>query len=375
MKIFTEDVWRNRMKVLHVITTINLGGAENHLYDLIREQCKLGYQITVVYLKGDHYWRKAYEALNVQTVCLEINNYLFLNKFIQLRQVIEKFQPGLIHAHMPPAELVTRLALIGYKSFPLIISKHNDEPFAPIFKNRFLANWVAKRASAIICISEAVKTYMSKWLDQASQSKLIRVYYSVDVQKFETARPAADLRNSSPFIIGTVARLTEQKSIPTLLRAFALFQKDCPESRLVIVGVGELEDSLKSLAQNLGLSKSVLWAGRRSDIPQVMRSFDVFTLTSIYEGFGLVLLEALAAEVPVVASNVSAIPEVLDGGSCGLLFPVQNENELAQCFLRLRSEELRKALASKGKQRVTQFFSSQKMVQATDQVYREVLTE
>jgi glycosyltransferase involved in cell wall biosynthesis len=203
--------------------------------------------------------------------------------------------------------------------------------------------------------------------------KLKQIYYAVNVEKFENAKPAQDLKFPGELVIGTVARLMPQKSLPTLLGAFSQFQKQ-QASRLIIVGTGDLEESLKALAAKLGISEKVTWTGKRADIPEVMKAFDIFALTSIYEGFGLVLLEAMAAGVPVVASNVSAIPEVLDQGRCGLLFPVQDEKALLECFFKLQSEGFRKDLSEKGRSRVRSAFSRDEMANQTEKVYRSVVT-
>jgi glycosyltransferase involved in cell wall biosynthesis len=115
-----------------------------------------------------------------------------------------------------------------------------------------------------------------------------------------------------------------------LLEAFSLFLKAVPGAELVIVGVGPLEAELKKMTLGLGIENRVRWLGKRSDVPAVMKSFDVFALTSIYEGFGLVLLEAMAAGIPVVASRVSAIPEVLDNGNCRIQSKIVSPKTLLQ---------------------------------------------
>lgn len=357
------------LRILHIITTIDLGGAENHLFDLVTQQRKLGYEVQIVYLKGDHFWLKKYNEIGVATHCLQIKNYFLLFKFFLLRKLIAKFQPDIVHGHMPPAELVARLALVGNSSLDLIISKHNDEPFAPFFKNQFFANWCAKRARSIICISNAVQNYTTSWLSPRQIGKLRKVYYAVDGEKFANAKPAQDLRMPEHLVFGTVARLTPQKSLPTLLRAFAKFRQVNPASSLIIVGAGELEEKLKRLAEDLNISSNTIWTGKRADVASVIKCMDIFVLPSVYEGFGLVLLEAMAAGVPIIASNVSAIPEVLEQGNCGLLFAAENEEELFKCMNRMQSESLRAEYKSKGLARVKKDFSREKMAFATQEIY------
>jgi glycosyltransferase involved in cell wall biosynthesis len=356
------------MRILHVITTINLGGAENHLVDLVEEQRRQGLEVGVAYLKGDHFWQEKYKQLGVKIFPLNVSNLSLLYLFPRLRKVIKTFSPTVVHAHMPPAELMTRLSLLGNSKMPLIISKHNDEPFAPIVKNVLLGSWVAARASKILCISNAVNSYMKQNLG-IDEKKLITIYYAVNVERFRDAAPASDLVfEKKTLILGTVARLTPQKSLHTLLTAFASLVKEV-DAKLIIVGIGHLESELKALAESLGIKDKIVWTGKRTDIPNVMKCFDIFVLPSIYEGFGLVLLESMAAGIPVVASRVSAIPEVLDDGRCGKLFKVQDASDLLANLKELVPEDARKQLSERATNRVNTFFSRQKMEKETRSLY------
>ena len=123
---------------------------------------------------------------------------------------------------------------------------------------------------------------------------------------------------NSEFIVGTVARLTPQKDLPTLLKSFSIVSDKMPNALLVVIGVGPEFKSLMSLAYDLGISNNLVWVGKTSKIPEYLSIFDVFVLTSIYEGFGLVLAEAMVASRPIVASNNSAIPEVIGAEHPGL---------------------------------------------------------
>ncbi len=126
------------------------------------------------------------------------------------------------------------------------------------------------------------------------------------------------LGNESQICIGTISRLTRQKDLPTLFLAFAQFLSLHPGSVLLLIGGGEEKSSLVNLAEEIGIAQNIEWVGRTSDIHEYLSHMDVFVLSSLYEGFGLVLLEAMDAGVPVVASNNSAIPEVLGADFPGL---------------------------------------------------------
>ncbi|MEL7067705.1 MAG: glycosyltransferase [Cyanobacteria bacterium J06581_3] len=370
------------MRILHAITTINRGGAENHLVELVEGQVNLGYAVLVIYLKGDCYWRDFFEQFDAKAICLNLKFYGDVRPCLRLRSHITHFQPDIIHAHLPPAELYTRLALIGLPSYPLVISKHNDEPFYKVKGQRWLARNIAKRANQLIAISESVRHNVCLQELACPPAKVHTVYYGIDYTPYGTVAETdvSQLRDRwsiSPdtYLIGTVARLAPQKSLHTLLQGFSLYLQNNPsKTKLVIVGQGPLEAKLKQQAHDLNIQSDVIWAGYREDIPAVMNAIDLFALTSKYEGFGLVLLEAMAAKKPVVASNISAIPEVVDDGVTGLLVPPEDPHELAQAFRFFEEAAKRAQYGIAGKTRALEKFSPKKMIAKTQFVYEQAIS-
>lgn len=363
--------------VLHVITTINRGGAENHLIELVRGQRSHGWKVGVAYLKGDGYWADTLSMLDVDVYPLELVRYGELRPLLRLLKLIRDLRPNIVHAHMPPAEIYVRLALLGVPMRPaFVISKHNDEPFYRGFGWRFIGRWVASRACHLIAISDAVNRYMRinlKLMEVATST----VYYGVDPAPFRdvSGEVVAELRMrwgavEDVWIIGTVARLVPQKALHILIEGYAIYRRVASKpSLLVIAGYGPLDEELKSLAENLGIGAEVKWAGFREDIPAVMRSLDLFVLTSVYEGFGLVLIEAMAAERPIIASQVSAIPEVVTDGCTGVLVPPLDPAPLADALFRLEKDALREVFGKAGYERAINFFSLDRMVQQTLEIY------
>jgi glycosyltransferase involved in cell wall biosynthesis len=173
-------------------------------------------------------------------------------------------------------------------------------------------------------------------------------------------------------VIGTIARLVPQKALHVLLASFARYRAiGRRRARLVVVGHGPLLKELKETALRLDLSDAVVWAGFREDIPSLMNAFDVFSLSSTYEGFGLVLLEAMAAKRAIVATAVSAIPEIVQDGQTGLLCPPGDTEAMMQAFLRLEDSDLCIRLAQNGLIRVREYFTLDRMIDATLAAYRE----
>lgn len=307
------------IEVTHVITTIERGGAENQLLVLVREQVLLGMDVRVFPLKGEPELLQELLAAGAQ-VDLHIMNRPIFVQIASLRKVLRKSK--LIHAHLPRAELLT--AISARKNF--VFSRHNTEPFfpeAPRFLSKVLSRFVTLRAIRGIAISEAVRNYLFESGEIASNFRVDVVLYGIPEFAPTNKLRVKQLKHEmeildSNFIVGTIARLAPQKDLSTLLRAFALCSTNLPNAKLMIVGGGPDQSILARKAAEFGVSNRVIWVGRTFEIYEYLAIMDVFVLTSLYEGFGLVLIEAMVAQCPIIASNNSAIPEVLGSDHLGL---------------------------------------------------------
>lgn len=380
---FLSGYKQEMKKIIHIITTINRGGAENHLLGLVKEQVNKNWQIKVAFLKGAGYWQSAFEGLGVEVIPLKLNRYGDIKPIYKLRHLIQSYNPDIVHAHMPPAELYTRIALIGisHKELPMVCSKHNDEPFFKGMGHKVLGKWVAKRANKIIAISDAVNRYICGNGLGCDSKKVITIHYGIDSTQYENvdidciraARKSWGVGDDA-YVIGTVARLAPQKAIHVLLEGYAIYLKNAAHpSKLVIVGEGPLASELKSISTRLGIEDHVIWAGLREDIPVVMNAYDLFALTSVYEGFGLVLLEAMASAKPVVASCVSAIPEIVEDNISGILVPSNRPELFADAFKFFENEPNRRKYGIAGLGRARKEFAIEKMVDSIDEVYFNLL--
>lgn len=369
------------MKILHVITTINRGGAENHLKDLIDGQIESGADVSCAYLKGDSYWSDYLKAAGCEVHPLNMDYYGHIAPVLRLRKLIKRLSPDIIHAHLPPAELYSRLALLGsFKKNPFIISKHNEAPFYRGYGAKVLSWWVSKRANKIIAISDSVKRYFIAERT-ITLEKIDVVHYGLSIAPYSevTTNDVSELRSewsgsNGEFLIGTVARLVPQKALHILIDGYAEYKKKSTKvSRLVIVGDGPLKKELDDHAIRAGIRTDLVWTGFREDIATVMSSFDLFALTSIYEGFGLVLLEAMAAKRAIVASDVSATSEIVEDSKTGLLVRALDPICLAKAFIDLENNDKRSDFGVRGYERVKLKFSIAPMVDKTMKVYESCL--
>lgn len=300
--------------VFHVITTINRGGAENQLLVLVREQVRIGLEVHVIYLKGEPELEKDFARAGA-TVHHELAQKSVLVQPFLLRKLIGKGE-SIVHAHLPRAELAS---LLKPKNVKLIVSRHNAEPFfpgAPILVSNILARVVEIRSKKIIAISNAVRNYLISRGEVRNPENIVVVLYGYQ-RHFSDKRDKTDV-SFSLNKIGSISRLADQKDIPTMLQAFKTFREAHPQVTLSILGAGPLDSELKNLTKQMGLGESVTFHGRSSKIYEFLAELDAFILTSKYEGFGMVLLEAMDSGLPIIASNNSAIPEVLGSDFLGL---------------------------------------------------------
>lgn len=301
-------------KVFHVITTINRGGAENQLLVLVREQVKIGLDVHVLYLKGEPELEEDFRRVGA-TVHHELSRKSVFIQPFHLRKVIGKDEV-IVHAHLPRAELAS---VLKPKNARLFVSRHNAEPFfpgAPTLLSNILSRIVEMRSSRVIAISFAVRNYLITRGEVRNPDKIEVILYGYErhfqIHQNDTAK------DFSIYKIGSISRLADQKDIPTMLRAFKIFHDAHPQSTLSILGAGPLDSELKHLTSSMGLSDFVIFRGRSSNIYEFLSELDAFILTSKYEGFGMVLLEAMDSGLPIVASSNSAIPEVLGLDFLGL---------------------------------------------------------
>jgi glycosyltransferase involved in cell wall biosynthesis len=192
------------------------------------------------------------------------------------------------------------------------------------------------------------------------------VNLGIDLDHFRSAEPAFPAEGP---VIGTVGRLDEQKAQGVLIDAIPRVLERYPDARLVLVGDGPLRDRLEGHARHLGISESVLFAGKRDDVPRWLASFDIFALTSLFEGLCYAVLEAQAAGVPVIATPVGGVRETVVDGETGLVVPPGDDHALAGAILRLLDDpDEARRLADEAAVRVAGF-SREEMVIATLALY------
>ena len=347
----------NTKKIIHLITTIEFGGAEKQLLILAANQIKQGLEVEVFYLKGKPELKTKFEDVGVKVNSLLINRP-FIFQVTKFRKYLRSNESP-VHTHLPQAELVASLAC---KRKNFIISRHNFEPFwpnKPRLISILLSRFVASRASGGIAISNAIKNYLLVAKEINKNFKVSVVYYGFDHNEeflVETNKIINENLNSSKdYKLGTIGRLLPTKNYPTMLNAIAKIAGVYPTVKFFIVGGGRSDQVLIKMCKDLKIENNVIWLGRTEYIREFLAKIDLFIFASKAEGFGLVLLEAMLANKPILAANNSAIPEVLGSNYKGL-FSTNDYKLLSDKIIELINDRTKsEALVSDYKKQIKLF--------------------
>jgi glycosyltransferase involved in cell wall biosynthesis len=368
-------------KILMVITTLDTGGAEKHLYLLSRELLARGHRPDLVYLKGEGSLARDFEGLGMAVEKIPLESPAHLpGAVLRLAKKIRAGGYGGVHSHLLKADLVSALACARCRPVTLIASKHNDERalLNPVYSR--VHGLISRAAKRVIVLSGHVARFVEHH-GRVPRAKIRTIYYGLDLDTFR-ADPAAvarvreelDLKPDVP-VMTMVARFAPQKDHATLLAAARILEKRGRSFRLLLVGddpFGDGRRKIETQCRAARLGDRVIFTGVRRDVPAILGATDLFVMPSLWEGLGLVFLEAMAFSLPVVANRVSAIPEIVVHGETGLLVEPGDPEALASAIEELLFHPERSAdFGRRGLDRLKKHFSIKEMVDRTEQVYRE----
>ena len=274
----------------------------------------------------------------------------------------------LVHVHLFPAQLWAALAAVHSAcDTPLVTTEHNTWNSRRRWWLRSTDRWMYSRYRRVVCISEATGRSLIQWCPEIA-GKITVIPNGVPVEEFERARAATlDDVPPGPLRVVFVGRFVPQKDHATLLRALVAV----PGAHLLLVGGGPLRPQLEQMAQSLKIRERVSFLGWRSDVAAVLKASDIYVHSTHSDGFGIAACEAMAAGLPVLASDVPGLGEVVAGA--GILFPARDDKALAQHLVALiRSPDLRREMSLASLQRARQF-SIEKTVDGCIRLYESTL--
>lgn len=354
------------MKILFLITSLGVGGAENIVASLADNLVKKGFNVKIICLRGQILVKPKSE--DIEIVNLKFNSLVnFFSAIRTLKKVINEFKPDVIHAHMFHSIILARLLRIFLK-IPKLISTAHSKSYGGSFRG-FLYKITDSLSDINTNVSnEATDFFIEKQIFKYHNT--ITVSNGVDIIKF---KPNSNIReklrcefkiDKKEKVFIAVGRFNEAKDYPTLLKAFSLFSKQSlSDSRLIIVGDGVLRGKIENMISDYKLENNVLLMGIRNDVPDLLNMADIFVLSSAWEGFGLVVAEAMATEKIVISTDCGGVKEVI--GHSDFIVPIRDPIALAEKMLNAEKmdENSKNIIGQCNRQRVIDHYSSNAMVE------------
>jgi len=358
------------LRVLHIIDSLDQGGAEALVKDTVPRMRARRVDVCVAVLKElDGPFERELREKGIPFLPTAAGGVYSPTHVFSLMHHIREFD--LVQSHLFPAQLFTPLAAMLVESrVPLVLTEHTTHHRRKKKWLYPLETWMYRRYTAIACVSEAIAVTLRAWIPGLEQ-KITVIPNGIDLQKFQQATPMSrasiGIRDNN-FILLYVANFVPPKDHGTLLRAVARI----PDVDLVLAGDGHLRAQFEGQAESLGISQRVHFLGRRSDVAELLKMADIYVHAPAYEGFGIAVVEAMAAGKPIVASQVPGLAQVV--GEAGVLIPPGDSLALATGIRSLiESPERRSELARVAMQRGGQF-SIEKTVDAYIDLYSSVLS-
>jgi glycosyltransferase involved in cell wall biosynthesis len=336
------------MKIAYIISSMGVGGAEVVTIDIANRMSRMQNEVIILYLTGTNSNKDKIDKF-VKTIPLNMtkNPISFIKALFYARKNLKNFQPDIIHAQMFHANIFSRILRIFYKGPHLICSEHNKIIGIGVQHSfRILIYRITDFLSDLNTnVSKEAKEFFIKQ-KAFTKNKSIYIYNGIDLKKFYPNNKARQkLRivhniSDNDFLFINVGRLTLAKDQKNLIEAFWLLCKEYKNAKLMIVGKGELENQLKDLVLQKNIKNSVIFVGNKINIHDYYNTADVFVLSSAWEGFGLVIAEAMACSLPVIVTDAGGVREVLNNDQ--FIVPIKDSQALyrkMKYVYSLKSEE------------------------------------
>ena len=411
------------IKIVHVVHSLNVGGLENGLVNLLNHLDEQ-FSHTILCLSKAGPMAQRIKNREVAIIEMGLPTDRFRFPLVSLARLFRQISPDIVHTRgwsSIDAISAARIACVPH----VIHAEHGWEatdPEGQSAKRKLVRKCLSPLVDRFVTVSEDLKRWLTGTVGIAER-KVVRIHNGVDTQKFaplwdaqsamcighraesgEQKEMPGDGRRETEFgsqslvvghrssaifslrrtlrlpddavVIGTVGRLDPVKDHKTLLQAFAQLARRNPSVRLVIAGEGPMRGDMETQIRELKIGDQVQMLGERQDVSEVLKAFDVFTLTSIAEGISNTILEAMASGLPIVATRVGGNPELVEHGASGHLIPAQNVSALESALLAyVTSPDLRGSHGAAARQKAVDEFSLERMAEQYAELYFSVMVK
>jgi glycosyltransferase involved in cell wall biosynthesis len=365
------------MRVLHVVESLARGGLERVVADLCVGQREKGLQVSVLCLYAKGPLADELSADGVDVHGLTKRNGLDLEHLSAIRDYVRRKQPNVVHTHNASAAYLARLAVPSSPGVVWVNTRHGMGASEPRSRKELLFRLSARRYTHIVAVCHAAaRRYES--LGAAVRTRLRVVPNGIRVHRFDLAddhmrqqlRTSLGL-NRKDHVIGCVARLNPVKNQGLIIDCLKPLLSEHPSLKLVFVGDGPMKQALLDRTSKLGLQSHVFFAGDQGDVAGWLHAFDTFVLTSITEGYSLALLEASAAGLPIVCTDVGGNTEIVKHDQTGIIVPLNDRSRLTAALSEVVSnEDLRRKFSENARQWAKSNADVSSMVSAYVRLYR-----
>lgn len=374
-----------KIKVLHVKKDFNTYTGLVEILTIMAKEIdrkKFDLGVCVFRYNGNSFGEK-FKSYGGKIFNLNINKKFYNepNEFIKLYKFMINYRPDVVQTHVLKANLYGILAAKLAKVPIIIGTEMTLKDIAPSgfrrSRDRLITPFV-KRIYMHYCDKFIVtsKFIMHHWFPNYNSDKIEVIYPPFDLSKYNSAVNTMYIKKNNYSTIGFVGRLSEEKGISSLIHSMGIIRRKIPSARLVIVGTGPIEDDLKELTNRLELNSHVDFVGYKDNVFEILKQLDVFVLPSRTEGCPIVILEAMAMGLPVVATRVGGNPELVRDGETGYLVPFNDENALARAVLALLADRERaQFMGEKGKAAAFTEFHPSQFVRLHEELYYRLYHE
>ena len=350
-----------RLRVVHVSGCLDMGGQEKLLVEFAKHADRDRFELRFVSLGTRGALAEDLETQSWPVTALDVSAGLHMSLPLRLMKLLRSWEADIVHTHNDRPLIYAAPAAQLARVTSVIHTKHGRGTGNTPRQN-YLAALTARLTDRFVCVSDDCARLAAE--QRVPANRILTLHNGIDTRQFAFAGPCP----TGPAVV--VARLSPDKDLATLLHAVALVVRKSPDFHLAIAGDGPCAAELRQLADQLGVANRVRFLGLVNDVPALLQQARSFVLSSISEGVPLTILEAMASGLPVVATSVGGVPEVVSDGVTGLLVEPRNPQALASALLGMHQDaESALRFGSAGRRRVEALFDVRQMVARYEQLY------
>ncbi len=375
------------IRITFLIDGLGLGGAERLLVIYLQylDRTLFEPRVCVMQIKNNNPMAADIEKLGIPIDFVSVKRLASLEALPRLLRYLRRTRPHILHTQLEFADTLgtTAAKLLGIPTLSTLHTADAPQKGEKSYRRLKLRWWILRHfTTRIIAVSEMTRQHHLH-TGNLSPQKVVSLHNGIDLTRFAhiSSTETASLRASlgiphNAHLLITVAVLRQPKGIQFLLDALPDILNVVPKTYYLIVGDGDYREKLEALATKNNITDHVIFTGARTDIPQLLATADIFVLPTLTEALPTVLAEAMAAEKPIIASNVGGVPEMLDDGQNGLLIPPANPPALTTaCLKLLQNPQQAQAMGKTGRQIVEERFDIQRQVRRLETLYLSVCKE